>query len=451
LPRVLVLAFHFPPIGGGGVQRNLAFVRYLPEHGYEPVVITGAGNAPERWTPLDRSMVAKIPSSTEVHRIPEPGALERSRWGARMERMLMLPSPFSRYWTNAVLELGSKVGTASDLIYASLVPYDSVEAAAALSSRLGIPWVADLQDPWALDEMWLYPTGLHRRRDLTRMRKMLSSSSAIVKNTPEATHRLLTHFPELGDKIVASIANGFDADDFRESESPREDGGQAFRIVHTGYLHTELAQRVSRTMPVRRLLGGMAWPVNILTRSHVYLLAAVDKLIRSDPSLGSVIEVHLAGVLSDTDRERAAPSSVVRLHGYLQHDESIRLVRSADLLFLPMHDLPEGIRAGLVPGKTYEYLASGKPVLAAVPDGDARDLLSGIPRARVCRPDDVDSMAAILADQIRAWRSGQSAKATPPSVLERFERRQLTAALADVFDRVLSVPARPEPAPHDRV
>lgn len=429
------------------MQRNLGFVRYLPELGYEPLVITGAGNASERWTPLDPSLLDKIPPSTDVHRIPEPGALVRSRWGSRMERLLMLQSPFSRYWTNAVLEVGSHVGESCDLVYASLVPYDSIDAAIGLSSRLGIPWVADLQDPWALDEMWLYPSGLHRRRDLTRMRTLLSSASAIVKNTPEATHRLVTNFPELADKIVVSIANGFDEGDFRGDAPPREDRGKVFRIVHTGYLHTELAVRVARTMRLRELVGGVAGPVDILTRSHVHLLAAVEQLIRSDPSLRSVIEVHLAGVLSEDDREFAERSPTVRLHGYLPHDRSIELVRSADLLFLPMHDLPLGTRAGLVPGKTYEYLASGRPILAAVPDGDARDLLSKVPLAHVCRPADTDAMAATVADQIRAWRSGLSAPQTPQSVLERFERRRLTGALADVFDRVLT--PRPRPAASD--
>ena len=63
------------------------------------------------------------------------------------------------------------------------------------------------------------------------------------------------------------------------------------------------------------------------------------------------------------------------LRDFIPHAGTIELMRSADLLFLPMHDLPPGRRAGLVPQKTYEYLAARRPILAAVPDGDARDLL----------------------------------------------------------------------------
>ncbi len=77
-------------------------------------------------------------------------------------------------------------------------------------------------------------------------------------------------------------------------------------------------------------------------------------------------------------------------------------MRSADLLFLPMHDLPAGRRAGLVPQKTYEYLAAGRPILAAVPDGDARDLLDASGVARLCRPADAAAMAAAVAAEAAA-------------------------------------------------
>ncbi len=72
------------------------------------------------------------------------------------------------------------------LLYASVVPYDLAEPAARLARELGVPWVADLQDPWALDETWLYPSAAHRALDRRRMRRLLGTADAIVMNTPEA-------------------------------------------------------------------------------------------------------------------------------------------------------------------------------------------------------------------------------------------------------------------------
>ena len=239
-----------------------------------------------------------------------------------------------------------------------------------IAAALGTPWVADLQDPWALDEMWLYPSAAHRALDRRRMRALLRGADAIVMNTPEAAVRLERAFPELVGRRVVSIPNGFDSADFAGPSPERDDG--RFRIVHAGYLHTEQGLRLQATRRMRRLLGGID-PIDVLPRSHVYLLQALERLVEEDPSLRESVELVLAGVTTEVDREVAAGSSVqVTFTGYISHAESVAIMRSSDLLFLPMHELPAGRRAGLVPGKTYEYLAAERPILAAVPDGDAR-------------------------------------------------------------------------------
>ena len=108
------------------------------------------------------------------------------------------------------------------------------------AGTLARPWIADLRDPWALDEMTVYPTSLHRRLELKRMRDLLGKADGVVMNTPEAARRLVTSMPELGCKTVIAIPNGWESADFAAPEPHRADG--AFRIVHTGNLHTELGR-----------------------------------------------------------------------------------------------------------------------------------------------------------------------------------------------------------------
>jgi glycosyltransferase involved in cell wall biosynthesis len=266
------------------------------------------------------------------------------------------------------------------------------------------------------------------------MRAGLASAAAIVMSTPEAVVRVREAFPEFEDKHVVAVPNGFDAADFEEAVSARDDG--VFRIVHTGYFHTELGLRHRRGAAARRLLGGTVQGVDFLTRSHVYLLEAVERLLADDPGLAERLEVHFAGVLSDVDREIAERSPVTRLHGYLSHEETLKLVRTADLLFLPMQNLPAGTRAGIVPGKTYEYLAAERPILAAVPDGDARDLLAEAGGARLCRPDDTAALAAAIAAELDRFGAGEPSHAHHPNV-GRYEYRHLAGLLAEVFDDAL--------------
>jgi glycosyltransferase involved in cell wall biosynthesis len=132
---------------------------------------------------------------------------------------------------------------------------------------------------------------------------------------------------------------------------------------------------------------------------------------------------------------RRSPS--ITLHGYLSHRDSIALVRSADLLFLPMHKLAAGTRAGLVPGKTYEYLASGRPILAAVPEGDARDLLAQAPNTFLTSPDDVFAMAAIIEERVRAWASGRGPAPRDDALIAEFQHAELTNSLAALFRQVI--------------
>jgi len=437
LKRVLVVAYYFPPIGGGGVQRTVKFCRYLLEFGYQPVVVTGPGGATDIWAPEDATLAHEIPPEVEVHRVPGPEPAALAKWRRRADRMLDLTPATLRWWVDGATSLGRSVGRDADLVFGELVPYATARAAARVAADLRKPWVADLQDPWALDEMWLYPSLLHRRRDTARMRRLLGSARAIVMNTPEASARVRGRFPELADRVVEAIPNGYDPADFERAE-PTSRQERRFRIVHTGTMHTEWGLQLRRMRRLRRLLGGMPEPgVDFLTRSHVFLLEAVERLLERDPTLRDVIEVHLAGALTEADRAVAARSPVTRLHGYVSHSGTISLMLAADLLFLPMHDLPAGVRAGLVPGKAYEYLGSGRPILAAVPEGDARDLLVAAGNASICSPGDVAAMAELLSERIAAWRDRREPAPPDPDVLAPFGRRAQAERLARVFDNAL--------------
>ena len=125
---------------------------------------------------------------------------------------------------------------------------------------------------------------------------------------------------------------------------------------------------------------------------------------------------------------------MVHEHGYVPHHSSISLLRSADLLFLPMQNL-DG-RASIVPGKTYEYLAAQRPILGAVPEGDARDILASFDQTFLSRPDDVATMADIIELLVRRWTS-EGVQGDTTRDLRRFERRELTSELASLFDAVL--------------
>lgn len=425
--QVLFIAYHFPPIGGAGSQRSAKFVRYLPEFGVGPVVVAGPADAHSRWEPEDRSQSTEISEATPVYR-PEGPPPELSR-PSRLGQLAGRASHRDSWWQNELSRLGDLAIREHeiDVVYVTLSPYEALESAVGISRKHGLPLVADFRDPWALDEVRLYPTGVHRSLERNKMRRLLAMCDAVIANTNEARVAILDCCRELDPARVVVIPNGFDRSDF-ESLAPRTPDGR-FRIVHAGYLHTSMGLAQGRRRRLKRVLRGDLVSVDFLARSHAYLLEALEQLGTQDPDLASRIDVVLAGVLSADDRRLVEESSVsgnVRVTGYLEHREAVGEMVQADALFLPMHAVADGYRARIVPGKTYEYLATGHPILAAVPAGDARDLIMALRAGIVVDPSDVSAIAQAIVELAQ----GPTDRSPSLGDLAAYERRELTRQLA---------------------
>jgi glycosyltransferase involved in cell wall biosynthesis len=351
----------------------------------------------------------------------------------------------ARKWLGPAFEAAASIASEGgiDAVLISMSPFDLSFVGTRIQAELGLPVILDLRDPWALDG-WRVRRGRRAWREDDRvMSEALASAAGVVANTPAAREALLSRVCGLDPRRVEVVTNGYDEADFPALPPAPRDRGR-FRLVHSGSMHSSQI-RLNRGLAgwLRRRLHYRPEPIDPTGRTPHYLFRALETLRRSGHPLPDTIEIVAIGQPDPYTLEDAASFGLedrIRNLGYVDHLESIRWLQRADALFLPLHDLPPGRRSLIVPGKTYEYLAAGRPILACVPAGDARDLVERTGRGYLAAPCDPASIASALGDLHRDWTAGRLDESPRPDWICEYDRRALTSRLAAFLDRTTAAP-----------
>jgi glycosyltransferase involved in cell wall biosynthesis len=423
--RVLLIAHYFPPDGGAGSQRPASFAQHLPRLGVDLTVVCRSvpDEARRRSDPLDSSLVART-ASARVIRTEQAG----------------------RSWTDALREgaLRAAAEHRPDIVLVTMSPFEHWKTAFVVREKLGIPAVLDLRDPWALDGWFKYGHYFAWRSALSEMRQALSTADGVVMNVPGAAEAARAFVSREGLAPYGVVTNGWEEDDFPEPASCTREARPEWRIRFAGTFLCGFWRRRSIARRLRAALLTSGEKIDERGRSPMFLLAAIRLLRERGEPAGLEAIVELAGRRErETDEivEASGVGSQVRHLGMLPHDQSVAFVSQADALLLPMHGLPAGARARMVPGKLYEYLATGRPILGLAPAGDARDWIAADPRCRVADPCDAEAIAQALRELHSDWRQERAGSTARHAMAGRFTRRAQAEALVSYLQQVLEVHA----------
>ncbi len=419
--KVLILTYYWPPAGGPGVQRVLKFVKYLPEYGWDPIILTVKNG---EYPALDPSLLKEIPEGVKVYatqsleffslfkrltgrnaQIPiETYILNRKKTGwkdrlfAWIRQNLFLPdarlgwAPFAFRKGMAIIRKEQPA-----LIFSSSPPHSLQLAARRLAMKSGLPWVADFRDPWT-EAFWdksLGRTPWAAVRNNRMEQRVVGQADALI-TVSNGVRELLVKSPRANTYV---IPNGYDARDFSAKKEP----SPRFRIVYAG--HVAASQN-----PVK----------------FFHAIAALR------PSFGKTLDIRFYGKADEEVREAIAREGVgdlVHLLPYLPHDQILREIVNADLLLLL---IPGENGKGILTGKVFEYLAAGNFILGIGDEtGEAAALLDEC-RGGVMIGYDKDPFP-VLEEQIRRWQGGIPHETKTEEIL-RYDRKALTARLSAVFD-----------------
>ena len=423
--RLLLITYPWPPMPTVGANRWTALARHLARFDIDTDVLTtrAFGSLPDdsrngvfragdlvgnrRLRSILRRPdlpVAGTPADIDT---PPPVALTA----------VVPPDMYAVSWGPAALRRAlAIVDHRRPDVLVSTSPYESTHLIAlAVAKRTGLPWIADFRDGWTFEaHRRPFPLALQRRADAAMERAVARRADVILAAT-------LPIAEDFRDRLGASavhVSNAWDPDLDAEVDATAADLLTPGRLslVHTG-----------------RLNGG--W--RSTPRSPTAFMEGLKLAVRSDPALHERFEVVLASRLDSAEAALLATADtldgVVRHVGELSRGEAIALQRAADALLLITSR-----NVGEATGKLFEYLGSGRPVLALAEGNEAARIVTATGTGVCVPPDDPTRIAAALADLV----AGRITESFAPHDLDTYVQPGPARAVAEQVERAIELRRR---------
>ncbi|MGQ0652125.1 MAG: glycosyltransferase [Betaproteobacteria bacterium] len=411
--RVLMVAFHFPPLAGSsGIQRTLRFASHLPECGWEPLVLTADPRAYERTSD---DQLAEIPRGCVVERAFAFDSARHFALAGRYPGFLARPDRWVSWWFGAVARGMSMIRRFKPSALWSTYPIATAHKVGLTLHRLSrLPLVADFRDPMAQDG---YPADPLVWRSYQRIEEAaVTAAAASVFVTPGAMRRYAERYPHATARLRL-IENGYDEQSFTGAADGQQPGGAeplvagAFTLLHSGIVYPKERDPACLFAALRRMRQAGVLRAGEL---RVRLRAAGHEAL-----LSSMIQKEDIG-------------DVVELCPPIPYRQALNEMQRADgLLVLQAADCNDQI-----PAKVYEYLRCGRPILGLTDAaGDTADLLRRVGVAHIAPLDSPDDIARVTRSFIADVRGGRAAGPAQQTV-RAFSREQRTAELARLLDSV---------------
>ncbi|WP_426479508.1 glycosyl transferase family 1 [Chryseobacterium sp. CBSDS_008] len=425
--KILIITYYWPPAGGPGVQRWLKFAKYLPDFGWKPIIYTPENPS---YPLLDETLMKDVPENIEMVRtkIWEPYQLaeklnksnkkfkagqfdvgKNQSWKSRLSIWVRgnFFIPDARvFWVKpsiTFLEKYLKENTI-DTIVTSGPPHSLHLIGLGLKNKMpDLKWIADFRDPWT--EISYYK---HLKLTKSSDKKHRQLESAVFKNadiTLATSYTDAENFRKAGANAVC-ITNGFDETDSSEKEGEQKDKNK-FTLSYIGVLEQ--------------------------LRNPENLWKALDELVKENAQFAADFTLKFVGRIDDKILHSIENSSLknhILNLGYLAHGKAVEEMQHSDLLLIT--NFPNDSSKGIIPGKIFEYLASGKQILSFGPDqADVAKILQETRSGKHFNYQDTEPIRKFILEKFELWKNGSLLENTQH--IEQFSRKNLTRQLAEII------------------
>ena len=417
---VLIITYYWPPSGGADVQRWLKFSKYLPEFGWEPIILT-VDPAFAAYPVTDHSLTKELSDSIKVYRTPaidyfsiykkDRSKIPTAGFANNVDNSLkgkilrfirgnfFIPDPrrgWNKYAFNKACELIKTHGIKH--IVTTSPPHSTQLIGLKIKKMFPeVKWIADLRDPWTNIYYYdlFYPTFISRFIDKKYETAVLKNADLITTVGSSLARHFESKVKGAGGKIKV-ILNGYDESDFENVISLKPD---KFTISYTG------------------------------TLSESYPTDGFIKAIRSATSKGSEISLKFTGLVSEAQKKQFnSLNDKVQIDfiPYSDHHTAIYNMMTSSLLLMVIAKHPDN--RSFLSGKLFEYIASGKQILCLGPaDGDAAEIIDRYNLGKCLDYDDFEGIEKFIYSIVE----------TPDEIVRKipveFSRRSLTKQLIELL------------------
>ena len=429
LKKVLVITYYWPPAGGSGVQRWLKFAKYFREFGWEPVIYTA--EKPE--VPVfDESLLKDVPEGIEVIKseVPEPFKLYRKITGKKADEPVSLVVDLKKkslvqrmamfvranwfipdakmWWIRPSLRILKKRLKQGDIqaIVSTGPPHTCHVIGMKLKEKFpNIPWLADFRDPWIkidfFEEFNLTKFAFNRHKTLEQ--KVVESADSVVV----IGNSLKKDFDDYTPKKIKVITNGFD-EESQIGKAVTLD--EKFTLSHIG--------------------------IYSKTRHHPMLLEVVAELKNETRDFAEHFKLQLVGQVDEAVKRQVKDlqlENLVEFKSFVSHEEVGLIQRASRMLYLSINQVANA--KGILTGKIFEYMNSGRPILLiGPPDGDAADLLKDQENIWVVPFGEKEQLKSAIETQFNRFRAHQDV--TVERSVNQYSRKSLTGEITKLLDQL---------------
>ncbi|HET8886627.1 MAG TPA: glycosyltransferase family 4 protein [Salinimicrobium sp.] len=423
--KVLIVTYYWPPAGGPGVQRWLKFAKYLPKYGFEPVIYTPSN---PNYPLIDNTLENEVPEGISVLKNPikEPyffanlfskkqttkissGIISEEKEQSRLQKLMLYIRgnffiPDARVlWVNPSVNFLTEYIKENNIetIITTGPPHSLHLIGLGLQKKLEIKWIADFRDPWT-------SIGYHKKLKLSsssqRKHKhleweVLNAMDSII--TTSFTTK--SEFEKITSKPIRVITNGYDYE--KVEKLPLD---TKFTLAHIG-----------------SMLSG---------RNPENLWLALSEIISEDKNFSKDFELKLIGSVSNNvlrSIQKFGLETFVTKKDYVSHKTALEIQRSSQVLLLLEIDSEE--TKGIIPGKLFEYMVSGRPIIGVGPtDSDIEKIMKETNTGRYFSYSEKPEIKTHLIELFNQFKAGNLKSA--PIGLQKYSREALTGDLAQVIN-----------------